>query len=97
MWKAEPRAYAKTLVTAKEFSCLDHIWKHESNWNYKSQNKNSTAFGIPQMLRQIWVLYGWPINPKNPVIQVNAGLDYIHKRYGSACRAWAFWKTHNWY
>ena len=33
----------------------------------------------------------------NPATQIKWGLDYMKDRYGSACDAWSFWQSNNWY
>ncbi len=46
------KLYAHTkLLNAKEFHCVDLLWTKESQWNPRSDNKHSTAFGIPQLLK----------------------------------------------
>jgi muramidase (phage lysozyme) len=94
----EPKNYALYLVknqwsnAKREFACLDLLWQKESNWRSTAANPHSTAFGIPQFLNSTWVNYGYPIRPKDPQIQIKAGLRYIYKRYDTPCGAWEFWK-----
>lgn len=71
------------LLNAKEFHCVDLLWTRESNWNHKANNKKSTAFGIPQLLK---------MKEKDPFIQIDRGLAYIAHRWITPCRAWANWK-----
>ena len=80
----------------QEWECLRNVWNKESRFNPKAQNKNSTAYGIPQLLDSTWENYGLKktSDPKN---QISAGLIYIDKRYGSACNAWDFWQRKHWY
>ena len=68
------------LMNAKEFRCVELLWNAESHWNSKANNKKSTAFGIPQLLK---------MTETNPYLQIDLGLRYISKRYGSTCKAWA--------
>lgn len=95
--KMEPKAYAKFLVheryerAGKQWRCLARLWGKESAWNHKAANTVSTAFGIPQFLNQTWINYGYPVRPKNPKVQIRAGLKYIKARYQSPCGAWRFW------
>ena len=95
----QPKQYALHLVKqhypkdhAKQFACLHTLWTKESNWRSTAANKVSTAFGIPQFLDSTWKNYGYPVRPKDPQIQIKAGLRYIYKRYSSPCNAWDFWK-----
>jgi len=98
----QPRAYAKTLVPHKEFSCLDKLIRLESHWNTLAKNRSSGAFGIFQFMPQTWGNYGY-VKTTNPIIQVQAGLRYLHKRYGNeyaptgACVAYQFHLKHGWY
>ena len=68
------------LMNAKEYRCVELLWNAESHWNSKANNKKSTAFGIPQLLK---------MTETNPYLQIDLGLRYISKRYGSTCKAWA--------
>ena len=94
----EPKSYAYYLVSRqwkdhkKEYACLEILWQKESGWRSNAANPHSTAWGIPQFLNSTWVNYGYPIRPKDPQVQVKAGLRYIYKRYKTPCRAWDFWK-----
>lgn len=76
----------------KEFKCLDKLVHHESRWNPLALNKSSGAFGLFQFLPSTWGNYKYPLKPKDPAIQIKAGLRYITKRYGTPCKAWAFWQ-----
>jgi len=67
------------LMNAKEFRCVELLWNAESKWNPKANNKKSTAFGIPQLLK---------LKENDPYLQIDLGLKYIAKRYGSTCKAW---------
>jgi len=81
----------------KQYSCLNQLWTQESNWNYKSRNKNSGAHGIPQALpasKMNVVSTDWRTNP---VTQIRWGLRYISIRYETPCKAWAKHKRSNWY
>ena len=78
------KLYAHTkLLNSKEFHCVDLLWTKESQWNPRSDNKHSTAFGIPQLLK---------MKETNPFKQIDLGLRYIHHRHSTPCEAWAFWK-----
>ena len=73
----------------KEFVCLEKLWTKESNWRYKAKNKQSSAYGIPQLLK---------MKETNPYKQIDLGLRYIDKRYkGNACAAWQHWRSKGWY
>ena len=68
------------LMNAKEYRCVELLWNAESHWNPRANNKKSTAYGIPQLLK---------MTETNPYLQIDLGLKYISKRYGSTCKAWA--------
>jgi len=78
------KLYAHTkLLNSKEFHCVDLLWTKESQWNSRSKNKNSTAFGIPQLLK---------MKETNPFRQIDLGLRYIRHRHLTPCKAWEYWK-----
>jgi hypothetical protein len=84
------KIYAHIKVGSyKEFVCLEKLWTKESNWRYKAKNKQSSAYGIPQLLK---------MKETNPYKQIDLGLRYIDKRYkGNACVAWQHWRSKGWY
>lgn len=83
-----PRAYARTLVNAIQWSCLSQLWQHESGWRTNAANDDSTAFGIAQRLDE---------TSKSWRVQIDNGIAYIKARYRTACAAWAFWTRNRWY
>jgi hypothetical protein len=80
-------AYAK-LFNSKEFICLNALWTKESQWSATANNKKSTAYGIPQLLK---------LKEKDPYKQIDLGLKYISTRYSTPCNAWAFFKLKGYY
>ena len=95
----DARSFALAQVGAVQFSCLDALWQHESDWDPSAENPSSGAYGIAQALpaaKMASVGHDWK---SNPITQVKWGLDYIAGRYGSACNAWTFWLRHypHWY
>jgi hypothetical protein len=95
----DARSFALAQIGPVQFSCLDALWEHESNWNPAAENPTSGAYGIAQALpaaRMASVGDDWM---SNPITQVRWGLEYIDGRYGSACNAWSFWQRHfpHWY
>ena len=72
------------LGDLKQLNCIDKLWMKESRWSSRANNKKSTAFGIPQILG---------LKTKDPYKQIERGLEYISYRYGTPCKAWAFWKV----
>lgn len=89
----DAKRYARSLLASRgqsrsEYICLEKIWQRESNWNPKADNPHSSAYGIAQMLGE---------TSHDPARQIVKGLKYIESRYGTACKAWAFWRVHHWY
>src|SRR4051812_35198451 len=90
------RAYAKDKVGTAQFGCLDKLWTRESHWNNKADNPSSTAYGIAQLLDSTWKHTG-VAKTSDGYRQVDAGLSYIDKVYGSPCKAWAHSQSKGWY
>jgi hypothetical protein len=76
------------LTNHNEYVCLEKLWYLESKWNYRANNKQSSAYGIPQLLK---------LKTNDPYKQIDAGLIYIAKRYGTPCKALAYHKKHGHY
>jgi hypothetical protein len=93
----EARDYARSVLGATQYSCIDQIFIHESNWNPFDLNKSSGAYGIPQAVPGSKMSTAGADWRTNPVTQVKWGIHYVNGRYGSACSAWSFWKVHRWY
>jgi len=77
-----------------QFACLHTLWTNESGWHVTAHNHSSGAHGIPQALPGNKMGKGWQSSPST---QINWGLRYIKKRYGTPCQALGFWNNHNWY
>lgn len=69
------------LTNHRQYLCLEQLWYLESKWNYRADNKRSSAYGIPQLLK---------LKTNDPYKQIDLGLIYIAKRYGTPCKALAF-------
>lgn len=85
--KPDPKDYAKDELKRrgypdKNWVCLESLWQKESNWRPLADNKQSTAFGIAQMLNE---------KSTDPYTQIDNGLAYIEYRYGNPCAAWQAW------
>jgi hypothetical protein len=89
---SKAKRYALTLVSSPtQMACLLPLWQKESGWSATSDNPTSSAYGIPQIL-------GLEARTGDDYrAQVRAGLGYIKHRYGTPCRAWAFWQNNRWY
>jgi len=80
-----------------QFKCLNHIWEHESHWQWDAKNKRSGALGIPQAYPGHKMKSAGKDYKTNYKTQINWGLNYIKKRYGSPCNAHYFRKKHKYY
>ena len=76
------------LTNHRQYLCLEQLWYLESKWNYRADNKRSSAYGIPQLLK---------LKTNDPYKQIDAGLKYIAHRYNKPCKALAFHKKHGYY
>jgi hypothetical protein len=91
------KEYAMGKVgSASEFGCLERLWGKESGWNPNAQNPSSTAYGIAQFLNSTWAGTGIA-KTSDGYRQIDAGLIYIEKAYGSPCGAWAKSQSSGWY
>ena len=80
----------------EQWKCLQYVWNHESHFNPKALNMSSGAYGIAQFLPSTWGNYKVTKTP-SAKLQIQYGLRYIERRYGSACAAKAFWVKNGWY
>ena len=76
------------VSNSKEYRCIELLWTKESNWNPRSKNKKSTAYGIPQLLK---------LTTTDPYLQIDAGIKYIRSRYKDGCTAFNFFKAKGYY
>jgi hypothetical protein len=91
------KEYAMGQVgSSSEFSCLENLWGKESGWNPNAQNPSSTAYGIAQFLNSTWAGTGIA-KTSDGYKQIDAGLIYIEKAYGSPCGAWSKSQSSGWY
>ncbi|MET3961063.1 hypothetical protein ABIE44_000997 [Marmoricola sp. OAE513] len=98
----DPKALTRALMpryglASADFDCIDRIWTQESNWNVHADNPHSSAYGIPQALPGSKMASAGADWRNNPETQIRWGLGYIAKRYGTACSAWSFKRSHGWY
>ncbi len=81
----EYKAFAALIVNDnKQMRCLEKLWTLESNWSPTAKNKQSSAYGIPQLLKMV---------EPNPYRQIVLGIKYVEHRYKSACNALLHHKT----
>jgi hypothetical protein len=88
--------YARNKVGAGQFGCLQNLWGKESGWNPNAQNPSSSAYGIAQLLDSTWAGTGIA-KTSDGYRQIDAGLVYIDKAYGSPCGAWGHSQSTGWY
>ncbi len=81
--------FHKMNYNFEQFYCVDELVFKESRWNPKAKNKNSSAYGLFQLLKS---------KESDPIKQIDNGLKYIKHRYqGCACTALAHHKAKGWY
>lgn len=83
-------------ITSKEWKCLNWMWGKESAWNYKAASPTKDH-GIPQRHMSKNTKKEIHAFQTDPVAQITWGLNYIKHRYGSPCKAKAFWELNRWY
>lgn len=94
---SSPRGYARSALSAGQFSCLNALAIRESGWNVYATNPSSGAYGIPQALPGSKMASAGSDWRTNGVTQVKWMISYVNARYGSPCGAWGFWQSHHWY
>jgi hypothetical protein len=83
------REYAAVLVDDKtQMKCLGKLYGKESAWNPDAVN--GSHYGIPQGRSEY-------LKTALPEQQIMWGLKYIDNRYGSPCKAWAFFQRYNYH
>ncbi|MFY1689923.1 transglycosylase SLT domain-containing protein [Plantactinospora sp. WMMB782] len=80
-----------------EMPCLDKLWKKESGWNHRAENKNTGAYGIPQALPGTKMASAGSDWRTSPATQIKWGLGYIKGRYDTPCGAWSFFQAEGFY
>jgi hypothetical protein len=82
-----------------DWASLYSLWQGESGWNPHATNPGSGAYGIPQALPASKLAAAGPDWRNNAATQINWGLDYIFKRYGSPASAYSQWlaRAPHWY
>jgi hypothetical protein len=105
--RANTRAGAKDTARAMaaedygwgdgQFSCLDSLWTKESGWSYRAYNRGSGATGIPQALPGSKMASAGSDWKTSAATQIEWGLAYIDRAYGSPCAAWSHSRATNWY
>jgi len=76
------------LNNLDEFYCLDELYYNESRWNPSAVN--GSHYGIPQG-RSMY------LKNANGYRQVEWGIKYNNKRYGSMCKALQHYKIKGWH
>lgn len=75
----------------EDWEALLELWDRESNWLAGAANPNSSARGIPQAMTSLHTETMDPAFLYDPKRQIEWGMDYIGRRYGSPKRALAKW------
>lgn len=100
-YENEYQKHAIDLLTQmnklEQWTCLYTLWTRESNWNPKSLNRKSGAYGIAQFMPATWALVDGK-KTSNGFTQVELGLAYIQRKYGgNICKALGSNLGRRWY
>ena len=76
------------LINYQEFQCLNRIITKESRWLYSA--RNGSHYGLGQMKSTHY-------RDLDPYRQIDATIRYVHNRYSTMCKAWAFHQQRNYY
>ena len=93
---AAAKAWALHRLGAVQYACLSAIVERESHWNPLSGTVTG-SYGIGQATPgTVMAGYGraWRTDP---LLQTHWTVDYVARRYGSACNAWSWWQSHRSY
>jgi hypothetical protein len=93
----ENKAYARSILSAADFSCTDQLAMRESGWSTTATNPSSGAYGVAQSLpagKMASAGADWRTNGRT---QVNWMISYMNERYGSPCNALAHSHSVGWY
>lgn len=96
-WYARQYMAKRYRWGADHYRALVHLWTRESGWQHRARNPSSGAYGIPQALPAGKMSSSGSDWSRNPETQIRWGLGYIRGRYGTPTRAYAFFRSHNWY
>lgn len=102
MKMSDPKLYARSIAEEQynwdkeQHKCLSILWGKESAWNFQAESP-SQDYGIPQRHMRKNTQEEIEAFMNNPQTQIEWGLNYIKKRYGSPCKAWEFWSVNRWY
>ncbi|MFV0135490.1 C40 family peptidase [Streptomyces sp. HMX87] len=85
--------------TGSQWDALYKLWMGESGWKHWADNPTSDAYGIPQAMSNLYPETATKAWRNSPAKQIDWGLNYIKRRYGSPQKAWNFWNSKNphWY
>jgi hypothetical protein len=81
----------------EDWPALIELWHRESSWRETAANPKSSARGIPQAMTSLYPetqTQEWLSSPRK---QIEWGLDYIMKRYGSIQAALEHHNRKGWY
>lgn len=85
--------------SGSQWDALYKLWMGESGWRHWADNPTSDAYGIPQAMSNLYPETGTKEWRNSPRAQIEWGLNYIKRRYGTPQKAWNFWnsKSPHWY
>jgi len=86
----------KEVFGESEVEPLLALVQRESNFRHTAQNPTSTAYGLFQFLDSTWKGLG-AVKTTDPEKQIELGIKYIQKRYGTPSKAIAYHNQYNSY
>lgn len=90
-------AAAQRGWTSYDWTCLDKLWTRESRWLWYAENAKTGAYGIPQSLPASKMAEFGANYRDDGAVQIDWGLAYIARRYGSPSKAWERSEQIGWY
>jgi len=78
----------------QEWAALDRLWWNASGWQtVRSDGNMNEPWGIPQAVPATKMAKYGADYLTNPQTQIQWGMDYIQRKYGSPTIAWQHWMT----
>jgi resuscitation-promoting factor RpfB len=84
-------------IPESDWSAVDYILSHESNWRVGAVNSSSGATGICQALPAQKMQSAGLDYMTNPITQLKWCNDYANSRYGGWQQAYQFWVTNKYW
>jgi hypothetical protein len=90
------RDWAWRQLGTRQWLCLDAIGHYESGWRVRAGNPDG-SYGIFQSYPAAKMRRYGADYLTSAMTQTKFGIAYAKARYGTPCKAWAFWQVHHWW